>query len=217
MQLKQADINHRAFRLTDLRDERTELFGLPLETALRRKQVELEIGCGVGWHPIETAKNLLADEQALIAIERTNNKFLAFKRRFENHPHLQNVLTGVHADAFHFIAQAIPDQALGKIWMLYPNPEIKRPNNRWYRSPGFRRALMALRLGGRFHFATNLSEYALAGEAQTTRLGLRLLEKQLITKTDQPNFSPRTHFEKKYYERGEQLFDYTFEKVNEAP
>lgn len=215
MQIKYADLNSRSFKLPKLSKNRVEIFGLKLTEALRRKSIELEIGCGVGWHPIEIAKQMRSD-QAFIAVERTSNKFAAFKRRLENHPSLKTVLTAVHGDAFHFIAEEIPDQALERIWLLYPNPEVKRPNNRWYRSPGFRRTLAALRIGGHFHFATNIAEYASTSESQAKLLGLRLQESQIVSQTTHTGYCPRTHFEKKYFERGERLFDYTFEKVNEV-
>lgn len=221
MQSENAVLSSRQYQVPNTLGDRTQTFGLPLEEALRRRSIELEIGCGVGWHPIEVAK-LLENDQALIAIERTSNKFAAFQRRLQNHPHLQDVLSAVHADAFHFIATSVPSASLDKIWMLYPNPEIKRPNNRWYLSPGFRRALQALRIGGVFHFATNIADYAHAGEAQAKSLGLSLQEARLIQKSqlnqqsNQAPFSPRTHFEKKYYERGETLFDYVFQKTSEV-
>lgn len=209
-------IKFRNYRSSVSRNLQLKSHGLPLEEALKRSHIELEIGCGVGWHPIEVAKSLVPEQQSILAIERTTNKFNAFRRRLENHPDLNSVLTAIQADAFHLITELIPHESLTRLWMLYPNPEIKRPNNRWYNSSAFRMALRALRTGGTFHFATNLSDYAEESETLAPRMGLRVIEKRQISNQFNVDFSPRTHFEKKYFERGNLLFDYVFEKTDEA-
>jgi tRNA G46 methylase TrmB len=206
----------RRFHLPVPFDSRESLWGLSLETALSRAHIELEIGCGVGWHPIDLAKKMKSETQAMIAVERTTEKFHAFRGRLENHPQLASIITGVHGDAFRFIATRIPNSSIDRLWLLYPNPDFKRSNHRWFNSMGFRRSLLALRCSGTFHFSTNLLGYAQEGEIAAGKLGLRLIEKQIISKLTRPDFAPRTHFEKKYFERGNDLFDYVFEKSHEA-
>ncbi len=216
MSAQENAIKIRTYRSPAAQSLRIKLHGLSIEEALKRSHIELEIGCGVGWHPIELAKSLVPQQQSIIAIERTTNKFRTFCQRLENHPELSYILTAVQADAFHFITELIPHGSLARLWMLYPNPEIKRPNHRWHNSSAFQMALKGLRTGGTFHFATNLSDYAQDCERTAPRIGLRVLEKRQISNQTDLNFSPRTHFEKKYFERRNVLFDYVFEKTDEA-
>lgn len=211
MRIEKSKLDIRTYNSPKVGLERLVLSGLPLKEALSRASVELEIGCGVGWHPIQRAKAISDLNSAIIAVERTSNKFNAFQRRLDNHRELLNLITAIHADAFQFVAHQVPNQSLDRLWLMYPNPEIKKSNNRWYRSPGFRRALQAVKPSGTFHFATNLLDFAEAAETHAPHLGLRLLEKKVLNLRQTPLFSPRTHFEKKYFERGDALYDFVFD------
>lgn len=197
--------------------------GLSLDKALKRPQIFLEIGCGVGWHPIQEAQKLtqnsnsgnasLAEEAAIIAIERTVNKFASFKNRLNNHVELTRIITAVNADAIYFITHYVKASSVDKLWLLYPNPEVKKQNNRWYLSPGFKEILKSLKPNGEFYFATNLKEYAASALKASSELNLNLNLKRVISAADDSHFKPRSHFEKKYLERGDLIYDFSFRKL----
>lgn len=194
--------------------------GLPFTDDLlaSTRKVILEIGCGVGWHPIQLATSIsklpTSNQPCIVAIERTSNKFQAFQNRLLNHPEHQSIVCAVHGDAYHFVDRFFPSPRVDELWMLYPNPEMKRPNLRWYRSPSFKRVLEALRPGAHFHFATNLKDYAEAGIANIHQLGLETISHEEVSNVSHPHFLARSHFEKKYYNRGEVLFTTLYKKKN---
>jgi tRNA (guanine-N7-)-methyltransferase len=169
--------------------------------------IDLEIGCGVGWHPIQYAK--AHPERRLIAIEHTREKFLRFERRARAHPDLAPCLFPVHADAIRWITHMISASSLDQVFILYPNPEPKAANKRWFRMPFFRQLLIALKPGAKIHLATNIASYALEAEDYASGVwNLKLQSRNEITSSP----TPRTHFEKKYLARGETCFDLTFVK-----
>lgn len=181
------------------------------------KTLILEIGCGVGWHPIQLAGQINAQSSdqnrtVIIAIERTKNKFESFRQRLQNHPAHQNLICAVHGDAYHFVDRHFPVARLDEVWMLYPNPEIKRPGLRWYKAPSFQRIVDAMKPGAQFHFATNLKEFAEESVKAASCFGLDVASQTDITHKSHPQFSPRSHFEKKYFDRGEVLYSLQFLK-----
>lgn len=167
------------------------------------EHLDLEIGCGVGWHPIQYAKE--NPGRHLVAIEQTREKFQSFARRAQKHA-LAN-LTPVHADAVRWVTHALTPQSLERIFILYPNPEPRASNRRWVRMPFFAKLLEALKPGGTLTLATNIEAYA----QEAAEYALHFW--QLETLGPQPYAGPaRTHFEKKYLERGETCFNVTFRK-----
>ena len=96
--------------------------------------IDLEIGCGVGWHPIRYAVE--NPERAIVAIERTTEKFEKFRTRLARKPELTNLIA-VHGDAVAWITHHIPDAACDRIFLFYPNPNPKNPQARWVRMPFF--------------------------------------------------------------------------------
>lgn len=171
---------------------------------------DLEIGCGVGWHPIKYA--LDHPKRRLIAIEHTREKFESFQGRVFNHPEITNLLP-VHADAVRWVTHAIPAGSVDRIFLLYPNPEPKAANKRWLRMPFFQRLLETLAPGGTITVATNIESYLEEAVKYGVEVwGLEVLEQRRFTKAEAPAGTPRTHFEKKYLERGEMCFDVTFRK-----
>ena len=115
--------------------------------------IDLEIGCGVGWHPLVYAKK--NPDRFLIAIERTAEKFEKFQRRFESHGKPENLLP-VHADAVAWITHALGDDSCSRIMIPYPNPYPKNSAQRWVRMPFFRRLLQVLKPGGSIQILTNI-------------------------------------------------------------
>jgi len=170
--------------------------------------IDLEIGCGVGLHPISRAKEF--PDRHLIAIEHTSEKFNKFASRMARHPELKNILP-VHADAVQFVSSFVPDARLDHVFLLFPNPEPKASNKRWMRSPFMHELLRKLKPTGTLQLATNIESYfreaLLYGEEFWN---LEVISQQNYKLASLPFPRPRTHFEKKYLERGEFCFDVVF-------
>jgi len=169
----------------------------------------VEIGCGVGLHPIQYAQQ--ETTKSIIAIERTREKFQKFEGRLKAHPHLQDRICAVHADAVHFLDQNMRNGSLDEVWILYPNPEIAKTSRRWFQTPFMGRLVELIRTEGRLYFATNIENYAREVESLAPSFGFKIMNDQQIHISTSPEFSPRTHFEKKYFERGETLFNFEFQ------
>lgn len=165
------------------------------------EKLDLEIGCGVGWHPVTYAAR--HPDRTLIAIEHTREKFQKFKQRASRHD-LAN-LRAVHADAVRYVTHAIAPSSLERVFILYPNPEMRASNKRWFRMPFFEELLSKLKSGGTLQLATNLEGYAEEAKTYARYWGLNLVHESHPSE-------PRTHFEKKYLERGETCFDLVFQK-----
>ena len=154
----------------------------------------LEIGAGRGKHALSFAK--AHPDCHLIAIERTKNKFMTFEKlalqsSFPN-------LIAIHADAIAWTVFALPPKRLSKIFILYPNPEQKNPNQQWLNMPFFEFLLSRLQAGGEIVLASNIEAYIDNGEAQAREVWRLQVERSSV-----PNSSQRTHFEVKYLARGE--------------
>jgi len=172
-------------------------------------QVDIEIGCGVGFHPIRYS--LENPERILIAIERTKLKFAKFKTRYDNH-HKPKNLFPIHADATHWIFRHVPDFRVDRFFILYPNPYPKerQKNQRFAFSSFLPELIKKLKVDGTLHLATNLYYYAEEMKTELTETwGLKLIKSSVID----PDTKPRSHFEKKYLLRGDKCFDLIFQKV----
>lgn len=175
--------------------------------------LELEIGCGVGLHPLRSA--LAHPDRNFLALERTREKFEKFLRRYVNHDSPKNLLP-LNADAVAVVALVLPSQSLSHVDLLYPNPYPQNPAARWMRMPFMEVLLDRLKSGGTLRLATNLQSYAEEAEAfGKSPWKLELLEKGdlrgMITEQGRP-YTPLTHFERKYLERGETCIHLTWRK-----
>lgn len=173
---------------------------------LSQKSLSIEIGCGAGLHPIQWAQNHL--NSGLIALERTQNKFKAFKSRISHHERPN--LYGVNADAHDWLPTNIEEKSIESYFLLYPNPYPKesQANKRWFRSPIFHYILKTIKPKGKIHFATN--ELFLYEETLLYAKNLWNLQIESSRQSHQTSWPPRTHFEKKYLTRGQNCFDVTF-------
>ncbi|MES2857264.1 MAG: SAM-dependent methyltransferase [Bdellovibrionota bacterium] len=170
--------------------------------------VDLEVGCGVGWHPIKYAQS--NPDRRLIAIEHTKEKFESFMGRVERHS-LSNLLP-VHADAVRWVTHFVRPETIDRVLILYPNPEPGNSSKRWLRAPFFQKLLEVLKPGGEITLATNIESYfkeAIAYGQEFWKLEIK--EQRRLTQPA-PAGLPRTHFEKKYLSRGETCFDVTFRR-----
>jgi tRNA (guanine-N7-)-methyltransferase len=172
--------------------------------------LDLEIGCGVGWHPIHyTHAN---PDRFLVAIERTHTKFARFQSRLKKNDPCPNLLP-VHADAVAWITHSLPGRSIDRCFLFYPNPNPKNASQRWLRMPFMHLLLDVLKPQGELHLATNEEWYAIEAERFAIETwNLRISEKRVIHRSSDPAFTPRTHFERKYYVRGDRLFDFVFKK-----
>ena len=172
------------------------------------RHTDLEIGCGVGRFAIDRAsKN---PHRAVIAIEKTQERFSKFARRIENHPALPNLFP-VHGEAASVVTHFIPPESLDAIFLLYPNPypKLKQRNLRWHNRAFMAFLLDRLRASGTFTIATNVEDYRdEAVQMMTSTWDLDILEDRRLTLTE----TPRTHFEKKYLLRGDDCWNLIFQK-----
>ena len=177
-----------------------------LSVALAHPSVDVEIGAGQGLHAVRYA--LAHPDRNLIAIERTQNRFHQLARRQKDHASLTNLFP-VHADALSVFVHVIPDASVERIFLLYPNPypKEKQANLRWYNMPFMQLLKSKLKPEGQLILATNMEYYAEQAELKmVSDWRFQLRAKEHITK----GCEPRTHFEKKYLERGEDCWNLVF-------
>lgn len=195
----------RLFRI----DNVPRLIGSP-EFIPPESPLDVEIGCGVGLHPIQYAK--AHPNRYLVAIEQTRNKFAKFQRRFDHH-HLPNLLP-VHANAISWVSHRLNDHSVDNFYFLYPNPNPKGKdfNKRWHAMPFMEKVLACLKPSGRIHLATNEAFYAVEARANFERVWN--LETVKFERIQAGDITPRTHFERKYLARRETCFDMIFRVKN---
>jgi tRNA (guanine-N7-)-methyltransferase len=175
-----------------------------------RPNLDLEIGCGQGLHAIQYC--LAHPDRTLIAIERTHEKFSKALSRFQRHNSPDNLML-LQADAVAFAVHYVPEQVLKRIFLLYPNPYPKRKqaNQRWHNSSWMGFLLQRLRPNGELILATNLKWYAEeAKDRLTNQWGLSFDTERTIQGERQLG---RTHFERKYLERGETCYEMIFRRL----
>lgn len=168
--------------------------------------LDIEIGCGVGFHPIDYAKN--NPDRLLVAIEKTQEKFDKFLGRLEKHPQIQN-LVPIHTNAIWWIANEVKPQSVDRYFILYPNPYPKDPQKRFFQMPFMSFLVETLKPGGTITLATNEEYYFKESLENAEKIfALKVLESGILN----PDSKPRTHFEKKYLERGETCYNIVFKK-----
>ena len=163
----------------------------------------IDIGAGRGKHALQYATAHPSNQ--LIAIERTRDKFDAFKKLADS-AQLTNLLP-IHADAIPWIIYAIAPASIDEIYLLYPNPEPHNPNQQWLNMPFFEFLLSRLKGGSEIILASNIEPYI--DQAQHRALGTWCLP---TVREQVPNDSARTHFEIKYLARGERCWQLTMTK-----
>ncbi|MCB0421379.1 MAG: hypothetical protein KDD61_10295 [Bdellovibrionales bacterium] len=179
--------------------------------ALSYPYLDIEIGCGVGRHPLMYSNN--NPDRLLIAIERTKEKFRKFSNSLAINP--QDNLAAVHADAVNWISHYIHEDQVDRYFILYPNPypKSRQANLRWANMPFVQHLIRTLRSKGTIELATNLPEYANeVVESWCQFPQLELIGHSEIAK----GISPRTHFEEKYLERGDLCQSVIFQKTQHS-
>ena len=161
------------------------------------RAVWLEIGAGVGLHALTCARQR-ADIN-LIAIERTAEKFQKFQQSYLLDP-IANLMP-VHADALPWVVHALPPASIGKLFILYPNPEPKNLAQRWLNMPFFAFLLSRLQANAEIVLVSNIPSYVDEAEQQARTVWQLPVTRHVVT-TEQVG-AGRTHFEIKYLARGE--------------
>ncbi len=179
-----------------------------VKAAFDRTPLDIEIGAGQGLHAIRYCQS--HPDRTLIAVERTHAKFQALRHRALAHPQLTGLFP-LQADAVSVFTHFVKDSSVENIFLLYPNPYPKhrQANLRWHNSPFTRRLCKKLKSGGRLVVATNVNDYA--EEAQDRFRSIWNLNLESVTDIGTDDL-PRTHFEKKYLERGERCWNLVFSK-----
>jgi tRNA G46 methylase TrmB len=168
--------------------------------------LDIEIGCGVGFHPIDYAKN--NPDRLLVAIEKTKEKFDKFLGRLAKHTQVKNVVP-IHTNAIWWISHEVKPQSVDRYFILYPNPYPKDPQKRFFQMPFMSFLVETLKPGGTITLATNEKYYFEESLENGEKIfGLKIITNEVL----QQDFKPRTHFEKKYLERGEVCYNLVFKK-----
>lgn len=171
----------------------------------------LEIGCGVGLHPIlYSGQN---PQVGMVALERTVEKFQKFAGRLNSHE--RGNLIGLHGDGLEWLLEKRQEikARFKEIYLLYPNPYPKnnQRNKRYFGMPSF--SLIIEALGGDGEIIMRSNERTYLDEAIYLAQEVWCLEKtkdQLIEK-DSPQ-SELTHFERKYLARNLECWEIRWRK-----
>lgn len=183
-----------------------------LRSVVNGPALELEIGAGQGLHAV--TYSLRNPKKNLIAVERTENRFEQLFRRYVDHGRPANLFP-VHADAISLVSHWIHDNSLDRVFLLYPNPypKAKQANLRWHNMPFTSLLLRKMKPGAQLVMATNILSYKdEAISVLRNTWGLPLVYADTVTR----DAAPRTHFEKKYLERGETCWNLVFENAAKA-
>ncbi len=170
----------------------------------------VEIGAGVGYHPLLHSR--LYPRWKIVALERTRAKFERLYRRWNNHGRPPQMLP-LHSDGVWWVTHYLGPESVSRFYFLYPNPypKPKQANQRWHFHPFMQRALSCLKPQGEIVLATNEAFYAAEALAHLPQRypELRLSEASPWSLEQ----GPRTHFEKKYLLRGETCHNLVFTKT----
>ncbi len=168
----------------------------------------LEVGCGVGLNPLSYSLKHPSDH--ILAVERTKTKFEKFYRRYLNHGCPKNLFP-VHADVEAVLNHFVSDTSLDQIWFFYPNPEPQNPSRRWIRMPVFEFILTKLKPNGKIIFVTNDKRYRQElSEFNQDFWQMKVIDEKEISLMKTPDFTARTHFEKKYLQAGQTVYEICF-------
>lgn len=173
---------------------------------------DIEIGCGVGLHPILYGKK--HPNKTLIAIEHTAEKFEKFLRRYQNNQAPKSIIP-VHANAISWISHKVPSQRVSNFILLYPNPypKLRDLNKRWHAMPFMAKIIDCLKPGGSIQLVTNCQFYALEAKQYFEEFwNLDLVSFSELKEEEASRMEYRTHFEQKYLSRGQTCFDLVYRK-----
>lgn len=172
------------------------------------KPFALEIGAGTGDFAIRWAQN--HPDQAIIAVEKTKEKYRKFVKKYEDLGKPQNLFP-VHANAINFIVHFIDKESLSHCFINYPNPYPKKmqANKRFHNMPFMKVLKTKIIKGGILEMASNLSRTIEEAKFQLSEIwGFNVLRELKLQETSYA----QSAFELKYLSRGETCTRVTFIK-----
>jgi tRNA (guanine-N7-)-methyltransferase len=169
--------------------------------------LDIEIGAGTGMFALDYSKKY--KDRALISIEKTTKKFSKFNNAFQKVN--RDNLFPMQDNGISWCAHHLKTESVDRFFFLYPNPNPKSGdlNKRFYAMPFMGFVIECLKLDGEVIFATNEKFYR--DEAiffMTNEWKLKLNKDLKITSSEEP----LTLFEKKYLERGQTCYHFSFSK-----
>ncbi len=177
---------------------------------VKNRNLVIEIGPGVGLHPLRYAQQHPQD--FIIAIEKTTEKFNKFAKRRINHPQLDNIYP-VHANAIEWITRNISAGEVDAYFLLYPNPYPKaaQKNKRLMHMPFMQYLIKSMRPAATLTMATNMQFFYQEAKQQWSQVAeFALVTDRILSAANQV---PRTHFERKYLASGQQCYELIFKKI----
>lgn len=177
-----------------------------------RGRLDIEIGCGVGLHAVDYCRK--NPKRTLIAIDKSQVRYQKMMDRIKKQSDVTNLIP-IRENAIWFIAHEVQNNSVGNYFFLYPNPYPKKgqSNKRWHQMPFMQHVIDTLKKNGKIHLATNMKYYAEEAEEFFKDVWkLQLIGKSEYQGLSNAPFSPRTHFEKKYLERGQTCWNLIFQK-----
>ncbi len=168
-------------------------------------QLDIEIGAGVGLHSILYGKD--HSERKILAFERTTAKYRKFAQRLKNHD-LNNIFA-FHEDAINWLAHFGLPMSINRVFVLYPNPEPKNPNQRLGNMPFLGHLRTLMKPNSTLEFRTNIPEYFQETKSLlVNEWSFGISEEKVLELPEKYT----THFEKKYLGRGENCYKVIFLK-----
>jgi len=177
---------------------------------LNDRPLTIEIGPGVGLHPIQYAKQ--HPDRYIVAIEKTTEKFNKFSSRRQHHPQLDNIWP-VHANAIEWITRNIGLEEVDEYFLLYPNPYPKESqrNKRLMHMPFMEHLIATMRIGAILTMATNIESFYQEAKDAWQQISCFNMQQDLIINS--ASHIARTHFERKYLAAGQTCYQLVFSKI----
>ena len=177
--------------------------------AQKQRPLTIEIGPGVGLHPIQYAQQ--HPDRHIIAIEKTTAKFNKFAGRLAKHPQLDNILA-VHGNAIEWITKNIGPDEVNHYFLLYPNPYPKQAqkNKRLMNMPFMEHLIATMQHDATLSMATNMEFFYQEAKQQWNNVKCFNLVSDLILDNDR--HIARTHFERKYLATGQKCYQLVYSK-----
>ena len=173
-----------------------------LDTFPKARKLIVEVGCGKGAWIIEQAKE--NPQTNYIGIERTINKSKTLLTSSEQAA--LNNLIAIQADAIALMSQKFPKESVDELYFFYPNPTPKKrqANQRFFVRSAFDVFHQCLKPNGTIYLITNIEPYHQeACNFLENIWGYQILDKKKLPQ----DITPRTAFEKRYLDAGEDLFE----------
>lgn len=186
------------------------------------QNIIVEVGCGNGEWVLNEAQK--TPKNFYIGIERTQNRSDTFLRA----SHLLKIsnLLALRADAVALVGAKFPAESVSAFYFIYPNPypKKKQASQRFCAAASFEVFHRALQKNGSIYIASNVYEYIEEARVFLEKFWgyqIKFLRPiiSLIDSSPSPsipppsrgrdggNWIPRTAFERKYFLRGEKLYE----------